>query len=351
MSGAVKVVASRARPLIGGVVAIAVIGIVFFVVLPSIASWRDVWQVAKDISWQMWLALLASAALNIATFAPPWVAAMPGLPYRSALAVTLASTASTYVVPGGPAVGMGLSFAMLRGWGYQGRPVTVALTVATIWNQLVIYGTPAVALALLTATGGTNPLLTTLTWVGLLVFTVIVVAFAASLFSRELAHGIGDLAAEVASRALRAVRRGPVSWGGNSFVRFRREAIGLLSARWHLITLATLAGHLSVWLVLVVSLRAVGVSGDEVSLIESFAAWSVVRVLGAIPIVPGGFGIVELGLTGLLVGFGGSNAEVVAAVMIYRVMTVVPPLLFGLAAGLTWRRHNPGWQSAQAAEV
>ena len=59
--------------------------------------------------------------------------------------------------------------------------------------------------------------------------------------------------------------------------------------RWHVITLATLAGHLTVFLVLLVCLRAVGVS-DAVSAIEAFAAWSLIRILGALPSRPAASG-------------------------------------------------------------
>jgi len=107
------------------------------------------------------------------------------------------------------------------------------------------------------------------------------------------------------------------------------------------ITLATLAGHLSVYAVLLVSLRVLDVPASDVTWIEAFAAWSVIRVLGSLPITPGGLGIVELGLTSLLVGFGGGQAEVVAAVLVYRFLTIVPTLLLGMVAAATWRRHHP----------
>ena len=132
-------------------------------------------------------------------------------------------------------------------------------------------------------------------------------------------------------------RRGPVTFGGASFVRFRSEVVDLLARRWHVLTLATLAGSLTVFLLLVLSLRAVGVPASEVDVIEAFAAWSLVRIIGAIPITPGGFGIVELGLTTALVAFGGANAGVVAAVLIYRFLTVVPTLVLGGLAAMTWR--------------
>jgi uncharacterized membrane protein YbhN (UPF0104 family) len=75
-----------------------------------------------------------------------------------------------------------------------------------------------------------------------------------------------------------------------------------------------------------------------VTLTEAFAAWALVRLLGSLPITPGGIGVVELGLTGALVGFGGANDAVVAAVLLYRVLTVVPTLVLGLLAGVVWRR-------------
>ena len=64
------------------------------------------------------------------------------------------------------------------------------------------------------------------------------------------------------------------------------------------------------------------------------------RLLTAVPITPGGVGIVELGLSSALVGFGAGNAEAVAAVLLYRVLTVVPTLVLGAILGLTWRRHR-----------
>ena len=53
-----------------------------------------------------------------------------------------------------------------------------------------------------------------------------------------------------------------------------------------------------------------------------------------------GLGVVELGLTGALIGFGGHDAEVVAAVLLYRAITYLPPIVLGALFGLTWRRHR-----------
>jgi uncharacterized protein (TIRG00374 family) len=103
---------------------------------------------------------------------------------------------------------------------------------------------------------------------------------------------------------------------------------------------------LTVFVLLVACLRAVGVSAGEVSVVEAFAAWVLVRILGVLPLTPAGLGVVELGLTGALVGFGASNADAVAATLLYRALAVLPTLALGLLAAATWRSHHPGEQLA-----
>ena len=327
------------RGLAGGL-AIAVIVGTYVFVLPQFANYSQVWAQVQTLSWEWILVLIAAVIFNLATFAPPWMAALPGLGYWSAETVTQASTASTYLAPGGPAVGIGISAAMLFAWGFHADEVALAVTLTGIWNQLAILGFPALALALLTLTGGDRAALQTIATIGLVVFVVVAGGFALALSSAGMARRVGGLAARIVNRVLRLIRRGPVGWSGESLARFRSRAIGLLRRRWHVLTLATLIGQLSVFLVLLASLRALGVGPSEVSVIEVFAGWSLARVLGSIPITPGGLGLVELGLTTVLVGFGGNHAGVVAAVLVYRFLTIVPTLVLGAVAAATWRRRR-----------
>ena len=139
------------------------------------------------------------------------------------------------------------------------------------------------ALFLLKANGGETALLGTAAFVGVAVLGVVVALLVLVLYSDGLAHEVGDAVARFVSWGRARIRRGPVGWGGPSFARFRGEAVDLLARRWHVLTLATFAGSLTVFLLLVLSLRAVGVTGSEVSVIEAFAAWSLVRIIGAIP--------------------------------------------------------------------
>lgn len=326
-----------AVPAIGACIAIATFA--FF--LPQVASYQDVWDVVQDLSWWWIAALVGVTLLNLSTFPPPWMAALPGLHYRQGMAVTQASTAISIVVPGGAAVGMAGSYGMLRSWGFQGAAVARAVTVTGIWNQFVILAFPIVAVAALAFEGGRHPLLNTAAFIGIGVLAVAITGLTLVLVSSSLARDLGDVAARFASWVKGKLRRKPVTWAGEAFVRFRAGTVDLLQRRWHVLTVATLAGHLTVFVVLVVSLRALQVPASEVNLAEAFAAWSLIRLLGGIPITPGGIGVIELGLTGLLVGFGGNNAGVVAAVLVYRFLTVVPTLVLGLLFGATWRSHRP----------
>ena len=58
--------------------AIAIVVVTFAVVLPKIADYRDVWDVVSTLSWEWVVVLAAATALNLATFAPPWMVTLPG---------------------------------------------------------------------------------------------------------------------------------------------------------------------------------------------------------------------------------------------------------------------------------
>jgi uncharacterized protein (TIRG00374 family) len=331
----------RLRRLIAPAIGLAVAAACFAYVLPRIADYGAVWDALEQLSWSQAGLLALAVVLNLVTFAPSWMAVLPGLGFARAFVVTQASTASTYLAPGGAAVGVALSYAMLRRWRFSAGGVGLAAALTGIWNQLALLGFPALALALLTLEKEQNALLQSVALLGLLVFALAAAAFAFALSTPRLARIAGDTTARVVNRLLRVIRRGPVRWTGESCVRFRAHAIGLLRRRWHVLTLSTLAGQLTVFLLFLVSLRVLDVSASEVNAVEAFAAWSLVRLLGSLPITPGGIGVVEVGLTTVLVGFGGDNAEVVAAVLLYRFLSIFPTLLLGLAAGVIWRRLDP----------
>jgi uncharacterized protein (TIRG00374 family) len=254
------------------------------------------------------------------------------------MVLSQASTAAANVLPGGDAVGIALSYSMLRRWGFSVEQVTVGSAATTVWNAFANEIFAVAAVGFLASAGESHALLTTLALVGAVAVGVAIVLFAIALNDDGNARLVGGLAERAWNRVARLLRRRHASGWDERLVGFRREAVGLLRRRWLALTAATLAGHLTVFLVLLVALRAVGVPSADVSVAEAFAAWALIRIITTVPITPGGLGVVELGLTGGLVTFGGHQAAVVAAVLLYRVLTYVPPLVAGGVCLLIWRR-------------
>jgi uncharacterized protein (TIRG00374 family) len=75
------------------------------------------------------------------------------------------------------------------------------------------------------------------------------------------------------------------------------------------------------------------------------AIFAFVRLLTAIPLTPGGLGIVEFGLIGGLAAAGGAKPQVAAAVLVFRLLTYVVPIPFGVLTYLYWR-HNRSWRDS-----
>src|SRR5687767_547681 len=139
------------KRLLGGAASVVVVGAVFVFLLPRVADYRDVWDVVSGLSWQDGLVLAGATVLNLVTFPPPWMVALPGLGYREGMAMTQASTALSLVSPAGAAVVMAASYSMLRSWRFERRSVALAVAVTGVWNQFANLAFPIVALALLTA--------------------------------------------------------------------------------------------------------------------------------------------------------------------------------------------------------
>lgn len=331
----------RRRQLVLGALGAAVVLVTFALVLPRIADYGDVWRAVRELDRGWLLVLAAAVVFNVVTYAPPWMLALPGLRFRQALPFTQASTALTYVAPGGGIVGMAGSYGLLRAWGFGSGEVARAVTLTGIWNQLANLLLPVVAVLLLSIEEQRDAVLTTAALVGGVVFTVAVGLLVLVLWSDQLARGIGELAERLATRVLSALGRGGVGGWIERLVAFRRGTVELIRRRWAALTVAAVVGNLAVFVILLVALRALEIGSSQLTWIEAFAGWSLARALQLLPLTPGGVGPVELGLTGILVGFGGPNAAVVGAVLLYRAFTVLPTLLLGLVTIASWRWHDP----------
>src|SRR6266568_4733364 len=138
-------------------------------------------------------------------------------------------------------------------------------------------------------------------------------------------------------------RRPPPSAAG-SLPRFRERAAGLLAERGWKISAATAASSLALWLVLLASVRGVGLSQSEAPWQTTFAAFAFVRLLTVLPVTPGGAGIADLGLVGILAaGADHRVAGQVRRVLLFRAVTYLAPIPVGaLAASRGGTRPRSG---------
>jgi putative heme transporter len=328
------------RAVLRSVLGIGLAAAVFIEVVPRIASYGSVGRQLATVSVPWAAALAAAAALDVLTAALPWRALLGQLTWLGALGFTQASTALTTVFPGGAPLGMALSFGLLRRLRVGAAAAGFAVALTGIWSQVMVLLYPLVGAALVFGSGRLSGSTAAIAGASAAAGAIIAVLSVAVLRSRRAALKLGDAAGRVGSRVAGLLRRSPPDWSGEALVRVRDERLGELRRRWPALTAATLGNQLSAYLVFELSLRAVGVSIGSLPPSEAFLAWAIGRVIGSLPLTPGGIGVVELGMIGTLVGFGAPRAHVVAAVLLYRGLVVLPTLVVGAVALLAFR-FNP----------
>ncbi len=337
------------RKWLGMALSLAIIVAVFVFFLPKVASYGDVWDTIKDMTPLEIVTLLGVALWNLVSYQPAQIASLPGLTFWQSTVSSQASTAVANTVPAGGAFGIGMNVAMYRSWGFKRRPVTLSILVSGIWNNFAKLMLPVVALALVAISGSANSSVVIASVTGVIALAVFLTLFTAILRSEKAAFAIGEWGSDRVNWLRRKRGKQPITGFGHTLVKFRRETIDLVEHRWVALTVWTLVSHLSLFLVLLVSLRHVGVSQEEVSWEEALAAFSFIRLLSAIPLTPGGLGVVELGLTGGLVAAApsGLDAQIVAAVLVFRALTYLLPIPIGAVCYVIWRRQVARQSSAE----
>jgi uncharacterized protein (TIRG00374 family) len=332
-----------ARRVVPPLVSLAIVVLVFWYFLPQFTSLSEVWASARSMTWLELTTLALLAVWNLASYLLVTVACTPGLTYRQAAVSIEASTAVSNTVPGGGAIGIALNYAMFSSWGFSRSRTSVSLLVSGVWNNFAKLGMPVVALVILAAQGNPSGGRLVAGVLGVVALVGALVVFGMLLHSTEAAIRVGLWAERVANAVLRLFRRPPARGWEKATTKFRTRTVRLLRARWWWITLTTLVSHVSLYLVLLVALRHVGVSNDELNWAEVLAVFAFARLLTAIPFTPGGLGVVEIALITGLSAAGGPRAAVAAAVLIFRALTYVLPIPLGLAAYVFWRR-NRSWR-------
>lgn len=349
------------RPLLRGfqiALSMVVVVAIFVLIIPKIASYADVWKTIVALTPLEMASLVLITVFNLFTYWWQMQAAMPGLTFAQAAVNNQSSTTIANLIPGGGLVALGLTYTMFHSWGFTGSEIALLISTTGIWNTFMKLGLPVVAVALLAITGQATSTLLIPAAIGLAILVGSIVLFGMMLWKKEFARGIGSQIGRAWSWIRKRFRKEPVTTWGEGAVRFRKQTIKLVAKRWPALTLMTVVSHLALWFILLLTLRHVGVSEQEVTTIQSLAVFAFARLLSAAPITPGGVGVVELALIGGLYAAGRNHADVpldvfktqvTAAALLFRTLTYGIQIPLGGFTYMIWQRMRR-WRKPQPAE-
>src|SRR6266540_2381714 len=327
---------SRTRRLLSVGASIAIVVGVFWYFLPQFANITDVWSSIRAMTWVEIGVLLVAALWNLASYGLVLVPTMPGLTLGQAFVVTESSTAVSNTIPGGSAIGIGMSYGMYSSWGFSRSRATVSVLLSGIWNNFVKLGMPVLAIALLALQGTPSAGRLVAGLLGIAGLAGAIGVFALMLRSETTARRTGQVAAQIAAPLFRLLKKpAPTGWE-RATTKFRGRTILLLRARWHWLTAATLHSHASLFVLLLLSLRYAGVPAGTVGWVEVLAVFAFARLVTAIPITPGGLGLVEIALiAGLTAARARTGADVSSA----------PPTVREPRPRSAWRVSRSAWRT------
>lgn len=340
---------SRTRQVVAGVITLVVLVVVFVRILPQFANYGEAWDEIQKMSLAAVGGLAVVTLLNIAVYAWPYQAALPGIGFGRAFVVRQTSFMISNAIPAGGAIGLGVQYAMLGGYGIGPAAATATIGITSVFNLLVTLALPAVGVVLIVAEGEATAV-QILGAVGAVVAVAAMVGvLAAVLRSESLAQRIGGLGDRVLHRVRPSMvpdgQDGPAMRG---VLNFRHSTVDVISRHLWSITASNVAMQLTQFLVLAVAIYAMSGQGAGVNAAEVFAAFALARLASFIPITPGGLGTVDVAMAGLLSAFGMDNAVAAAAILVWRACTFVPQVVIGIGTFLWWRRRTGPARGATA---
>jgi putative heme transporter len=327
----------RGRKIASTAASAVLVAAIFGFALPHVASYRSVWASVQVMTWPHVLLVVIAAGASLAAGWLVICSILPSIRLREAAVVNLGSTAVANTLPAGGALAMGVSWTMLSSWGISAAEYVLYTLVSGIWNVFARLGLPVIALLIIATVGRPQAGLLAGAVAGVVLLVIVAACFGLLLRSESFALRADTVLQRALAIACRLAHRPPPAAG--SLQRFRELASGLLATRGWRITAATAASSLTLWLVLLASVRGVGLSQSQVPWQTSLAAFAFVRLLTVLPVTPGGAGITELGLVGILAAGADHKVagQVTAAVLLYRAVTYLAPIPSGALAWVGWR--------------
>jgi len=286
--------------------------VLYYLVLPQIGGLRSAYDEITTVNPLLLVLGVAFEASALVAYSLMTRACLPPacVPFNRLFRIQLATKALSNTIPGGSAAGSALGYRLLTVAGVRGPDAGFALATSGLASAVVLNVILWLALLISIPAAGFNPLYVTAAIVG-----VFIMGFFAAIV-------IGLVKGEdVAERALRAVAR-KVRWldeeRTGAVVKRLAQRLKELLAEPQLMrrvilwaTANWLLDAASLW----IFLRAYGANVDAVGLLVAFG---LANVLAALPITPGGLGIVEGVLIPTLVGFGADRTSAALGVASYR---------------------------------
>ncbi len=333
------------KRLLRAAVTILVLILVFGFVLPKLADYRAVADHIGDIDPIQWLLLAIFSGWFLVAYVFVFMSTLPGLRFREGFVVQTTATGINNSLPAGGAIALPVTYSQFLSWGFTPEAVTAALLTAGVWDQLARLALPVLSVAAIAITGEAVWWMWLISLGGILVVAGAVWLISRVLRSQSAAVSLGNWLDKIVNWGLGKIKRDPIDVVAATLT-FRDNVRHVAEYRWKWVTAATVANHASMTALFVVSLRAVGVSSDDVSLPWLLLAFSLGRLLVMIPVSPGGLGLVDLGFIGLVsLGWGsGADPDLISAgVLLYRALSFLPPILIGLGSWIFWR-VNRSWR-------
>lgn len=295
-----------------------------YLVLPQVAGARHSLHLLASVNVvDLVLGVLLEAAA-IGAYAKLTQATLPATqspPLSTLLRIDLSTMAASHIIPGGSAAGAGLGYRLLTDAGVAGPDAGFALATQGLGSAVVLNLLLWLGLLVSIPLRGFNPLYGTAAVVGAVLIGTFILAVV------SLTRGEERLARFVC----RTADRVPMLDGEGVSQVLRRVAdrLRVLGADRPLLTRAVLWATAN-WLLDAASLWVfVAAFGHRVPLDGLIVAFGLANVLAAIPVTPGGLGVVEAVLTSALVGFGTPRGTAVLGVVIYRLVNFWLPIPVG----------------------
>jgi putative heme transporter len=340
------------------VLSVLIIVAIFGFALPRLADYSSVLKAITDMTALEITILLAVTIFNLFTYWWQNMASMPGLGVWQAAVNNQTTTSVADTIPGGGYIAVGVGYAMYRSWGFTNTAIVLSVTVTGIWNVFMKLGLPVISLAVLAATGQVGPGLVVASLVGVALLLLAVALFGLLLWKKSFARRIGYGVGSIVSWFRKLLRKPPVGDWGDVAVKFRRRTINLVVDRWLALTVTTVVSHLALFLVLLLSLRFVGIPQSEIGWAAALGVFAFGRLVTALPLTPGGLGVIELSYIGGLVLAGRGHlvvsseefrVQVAAGVLMFRFLTYGLQVPLGGFTYFIWRAKK-SWRKTPPPE-